>query len=146
MSLSISFLNPILELEREMEDAMPVNFLYTFPLTHEHAVNVLETAAFSPKEKQFMEEGSLQTLYHPLGSPIREHWRLEEKSYPLPRHYMKRFALGDAGNMSSLIILDYLARLRGEPFNLAGYVQAFRQQWFEKGIDPLTLEKIPKTT
>lgn len=145
-NLSISLSCPIFEVERELEVAMPVNFLYTFPLSHEQAVEILLSAPFSPKEKQFMEEGSLQTLFQPLGAHMREHWRMGDKTYPLPRHYMRRFALGDAGDMSSLIILDYLAKLHGKDFPLSSYVQAFRKQWFDKGIDPLTLEKIPKTT
>jgi hypothetical protein len=43
--------------------------------------------------------------------------------------------------MSSLIILHWLARLKGEYFNLNRYVEEFKCQWLRRGIDPLTLEK-----
>jgi hypothetical protein len=128
-----------------MENTMPVNFMYSFPLSHEQAVFILEDAPWSPAEKRWVQEGCLQSLYHPLGDEICKYWRLGDQTYPLPRHYMKRFLLGDSGDMSCLIILDFLAKLRNEKFNLAGYVHEFRRQWHSRGIDPLTLEKIRKT-
>jgi hypothetical protein len=127
-----------------VEGAMPVNFMYSFPMSHEQAVFILKDAPWSPSEKRWVSENSLQALYHPLGDEIVKYWRLNDRSYPLPRHYMKRFSLGDPGDMSCLIILDFLCWLRKEEFNLAGYVEEFRRLWFAKGIDPLTLEKIPR--
>lgn len=128
------------------EVVMPVDMRNSFPLTHEHAVEHMLKAQWTLAEKRWIEERSLATLFHPIGKPMRDYWHLEERSYPLPRHYMRRFALGDGGDMSALIILNWLALMRGEEFNLAGYVHEFRRQWLVKGIDPVTLEKIPRTT
>ncbi len=125
---------------------MPANFLYSFPLSHEQAVKILFDAPWSPQERNAITQSNLPQLFDPLGGRIREHWYLGDKSYPLPRHYMRRFGLGDDGDMSSLIILDFLAHLHSEKFNLSGYVEEFRRQWIVKGIDPVTLEKIPKTS
>lgn len=123
---------------------MPVNFMYTFPLTHEQAVFTLEDAPWTPAERGWLQNNTIQTLYHPLSAEIVRHWRLDDKTYPLPKHYRNRFSLGDPGDMSSLIILHFLSSLRGETFNMAGIVNEFRKNWFAKGIDPLTLAKIKR--
>jgi hypothetical protein len=127
-----------------VEAAMPVNFMYSFPLKHEQAVETLESAPWSPAERGWLENNQLSVVYHPLSGEMIRHWHLDDKTYPLPRHYMRRFSLGDAGDMACLIVLNLLANIRQEEFNMEGYVNEFRRVWFARGIDPLTLEKIKR--
>lgn len=128
------------------EVVMPVDLLHTFPLTHGQAVDILLDAPWTPQEQKWIEMRSLVTLFHPVGDNLRKHWWMDDKSFPLPRHYMKQYNLGDPGDMVALIILDWLARLREEQFSMSAYVNEFRRQKLSQGIDPLTLEKIPRTT
>ena len=124
-----------------MEYAMPVDLLHTFPLTHEQAVYTLLEAPWTPEEQKFIGERSLCTLMDPIGSRLRVHWYLDEPTGILPRHYKKRFALGDGGDMAALMILNWLAVLKEEQFNITSYVHELRNTWLRRGIDPLTLEK-----
>jgi hypothetical protein len=144
--LSISLRGATLELEGVTEVAMPVDLMHSFPLTHEQAVEILLEADWTPEEKKWLYCRSLVTLDKPVGSKLRQCWYLENRTFPLPHHYMKRFAIGDGGDMSSLIILDWLARVKKEEFRISAYVNEFRRQWLKRGIDPCTLEKIPRTS
>jgi hypothetical protein len=44
--------------------------------------------------------------------------------------------------MSSLIILDLLARMQGEEFNMAYYVNRYRQFWLDQRVDPVTQREL----
>jgi hypothetical protein len=85
-----------------------------------------------------MLEGGLFGLHHNFGSHLRNTWHLWEPTTPLSRHYQNCHGIGHADDMSSLIILDLLARMREEPFNLSLQVQRFRQFWIEQKIDPVS--------
>lgn len=123
---------------------MPVDLSHSFPLTHENTLWVLHHAPWPPEMKhELYNVSTLQSLFHPLGDHLRRVWFLEEKSYPLPRHYMRRFGLGAADDMICLIIQNFLCQLHQEQFDLAKFVDTFQRIWRERGCDPVTLQKLP---
>lgn len=123
---------------------MPVDFSRTFPLTHENALWVLHHAAWTSDEKfQLYNIYTLENLFHPLGDKLLIAWHLGDRSYPLPRHYMKRFGLGSSSDMICLIVQHFLCQLRQEEFHLAKFVDEFQRIWRGKGRDPVTLQKLP---
>lgn len=120
---------------------MPLEIRNTFPLSHEQAVSILINAEWSPSEQKFLDERHLTTLHKPVGDVLIKWWFLDQKSYPLPRSYMRRFALGSADDMTALIIKYWICFMRDEKFDLAQEVHSLRQTWINQGIDPVTLEK-----
>lgn len=123
---------------------MPVDFLHSFPLTHEQAVDTLVESPWSPEEMKWLSTNKFPEVYNVLHQKMLDHWYLSNRTFPLTHHYMRRFAIGDGNDMAALIVLNLLSVIRNEPFNLAGYVKSMRDQWLNKGIDPVTLEKKPK--
>jgi hypothetical protein len=121
---------------------MPCHISETLPFTHEQAVNLLLKANWTQLERKTMLEGGLFNLHHNFGEHIRNSWHLWEPTSPLARHYQKVHGIGHADDMSSLIILDLLARMRGEVFNLASHVYRYRQFWLEQKIDPVSQREI----
>jgi hypothetical protein len=123
---------------------MSVDLQYTFPLTHENALWELHHAQWEEvHKKQLYTQSTLESLYHPLGDHLKRVWYLNERSYPLPRHYMRRFGIGSSNDMICLIIQNFLCQLRQEEFHLARFVAEFQQFWRSHGRDPVTLQKLP---
>lgn len=121
---------------------MPCHLLETLPFTHEQAVDLLYRAPWTPIERTAMLDGGLVGLHHNFGTHIRNTWHLWEPTTPLSRHYQNVYGIGHADDMSSLIILDLLARMRGEPFDLQRYVERYRQFWLNQKIDPASQREI----
>lgn len=117
---------------------MPCRILETFPFTHSHAVEILAHEPWTQDEISAMLRGGLASLHHNFGQHIRNIWQLWEPSSPLSRHYQKVHGLGHADDMSSLIILNLLARLRDEEFDMAYHVDRYRKFWLERNVDPVS--------
>lgn len=115
---------------------MPCHILETLPFSHEQAVTLLMKAPWDDSERRAMLQGGLVGLHHNFGEHLRNTWHLWEPTSPLARHYQKVHGIGHADDMSSLIILDLLARMRGEPFNLRYHVDRYRKFWLDQRIDP----------
>lgn len=123
---------------------MPVDLSHSFPLTHEHALWVLHHAPWDVyTKKQLFDVSSLESLFQPLGSHLKRVWFLENQSFPLPRHYMRRFGIGAADDMVCLVIQNFLCQIRQEEFNIALFVSACQRVWRSQGKDPVTLQKLP---
>jgi hypothetical protein len=128
-----------------MEVVMPVDFQHTFPLSHENALWCLHHAPWNQETKQQLYNiSTLESLHRPLGDHLKRVWYLADRSYPLPRHYMKRFGLGSPDDMICLVIQHFLCQLRQEEFHLARFVAEFQRFWRDKGKDPVTLQDIPR--
>lgn len=117
---------------------MPCHIHETLPFTHDQAVDLLLKAPWTQLERRAMLEGGLVGLHHNFGTHLRNTWHLFEPSSPLARHYQRVYGIGHADDMSSLIILDLLARMRGESFNMTSHVYRYRQFWLDQRIDPVS--------
>jgi hypothetical protein len=123
---------------------MSADFQHTFPITHENALHCLHHADWNRETKfQLFNVSTLETLHRPLGDTLKRVWFLYDKSFPLPRHYMRRFGLGSPDDMVCLIIQNFLCQIRQEEFHLARFVSEFQRFWREKGRDPVTLQLLP---
>jgi hypothetical protein len=123
---------------------MSVDFQHTFPLTHENALWCLHHAPWNNGTKhQLYKISTLQTLHRPLGDHLKRVWYLGDRSYPLPRHYMRRFGLGSADDIVCLIIQNFLCQLRQEDFHMTRFVSTCQNFWRERGKDPVTLQDLP---
>jgi hypothetical protein len=122
---------------------MPLNIRETFPLTHEQAVTILVEANWSPPERVVLCRSSATELHNGAGLALRENWYLTDKTFPLSRHYQRRFGLGHADDMSRLILSDFVARLRKQSYNVEQEACVLRKHWTDQGVDPLTLERSP---
>lgn len=121
---------------------MPCHILETLPFTHDQAVNLLLQAPWNQIERKAMLDGGLFGLHHNFGEHLRNTWHLFEPTTPLARHYQTVYGIGHADDMSSLIILDLLARMRGESFDINFYVQRYREFWLNQKIDPVTQREL----
>lgn len=117
---------------------MPCHILETLPFTHNQAVNILLKATWTQAERIMMLEGGLVALHHNFGKHIRDSWHLWEPTSPLARYYQRFYGIGHADDMSSLIILDLLCRMRGESFDMRHYVEKYRDFWLNQKIDPVS--------
>lgn len=122
---------------------MPLDLKKTFPLTHENAVGILRDAPWTDREKTFLAKYSLATTIKPLGEQLRRYWYLDEESSILGRHYRERFNLGYGEDMAAMVLEHWFCTMRMENFNSNRFAQSLRQEWLVKGIDPITLRKIP---
>lgn len=122
---------------------MPLDIRQTFPLTHEQAVKVLRDAPWTDRESAFLENYSLATTLQPIGSQLRKYWYLDEETSILGRHYRERFSLGDGTDMAAMVLEHWFCLMREDKFNAERFAQSLRQEWLAKGIDPLTMRKIP---
>lgn len=114
----------------------------TFPLDHEQAVRILVNAKWDEQEKKVLRRAMLATLHHGFGTGIRDWWHLNDQTYPLTRWYMDNLSIGHGDDISSLIILDFLARYNDTEFNLDRQATKYREHWLSQGLDPITLEKV----
>jgi hypothetical protein len=121
---------------------MTLNIKETFPLTHEQAVKTLTEADWSIEEVEVLLKFSPVDLHNGVGAILRESWYLQEISFPLNRHYRRRFGLGHADDMCRLILAEFLATLRKESFVLKQEAEMLRDHWLNQGMDPLTLSRI----
>lgn len=124
---------------------MRVNLQSTFPLTHEHTLWILHNYGWTSEEKKTLfNEHSLESLYVPVGNEIRRCWGLGDVSYPLPRHYMRRFNVGSPNDMVCLILQHFLCQIKQQEFNIALFVSEIHQNWRSRGKDPVTMKELPK--
>lgn len=121
---------------------MPCHILETLPFTHEQAVDQLLRAPWTDIERRAMLESRLVGLHHNFGKHIRNSWHLWEATTPLSRHYQTVHGIGHADDMSSLIILDLLARMEGGVFDMRYHVARFRQFWLDQHIDPVSQREL----
>ena len=123
---------------------MPVDFTHTFPLSHENALFCLHHARWDEySKKQLYKQSTLESLHRPLGDHLKRVWYLTDMSFPLPRHYMRRFGLGSPDDIVCLIIQNFLCELRQEEFHIARFVATCQNFWWERGKDPVTLKHLP---
>jgi hypothetical protein len=122
---------------------MPLDIRHSFPITHEQAVKILRDAPWTDREAAFLSKYSLATTIQPIGGQLRKYWYLDEETSILGRHYRERFSLGDGSDMASMVLENWFCLMRGETFNMTRFAQSLRQEWLVKGIDPLTMRKIP---
>jgi len=121
---------------------MPIDLSGTLPFNHEQAVTTLMSGDWSVDEKRIIIEGGAVCLHHTMGTVIRNSWGLHERSYPLSRFYRDRYGIGHGDDMSSLILHDFVERMRGETgFSLEHEVLWLKKHWLDQGVDPLTLER-----
>lgn len=133
-----------LEVRGATEVVMSVDFSHTFPLTHENALWCLHHATWPDvMKRELYSISTLKSLHRPLGDHLKRAWYLEEKSFPLPRHYMRRFGLGSSDDIVCLIIQNFLCQLRQEEFHMARFVSVCQNFWRGQGRDPVTLQKVP---
>jgi hypothetical protein len=121
---------------------MPLNLRETFPFTHEQAVATLYEADWSQREKETLLNAGVNTLHNGIGNSLRTAWGLKDPTYPLSKHYRKRFGLGHADDMSQLILRNFVALMRGESFSMECEVSWLKKHWLDQGVNPLTLERI----
>jgi hypothetical protein len=121
---------------------MPCHILETLPFTHEQAVGILVNSPWETGEVKSMLDGGLPALHHNFGTHLRNVWHLWEPTSPLSRHYQRAHRIGHADDMSSLIILDLLSRLRSQPFDLAYHVSRYRNFWLSRKIDPVSQKEM----
>lgn len=121
---------------------MPFHIQETLPFSHEQAVKLLYEAPWSKEERKFIVQGGLVALHEGFGREIRNCWHLWEPTSPLARHYQKVYGIGHADDMSSLIIEDLVARMRGEDFNIHARVRRYRDFWLSNKVDPVTQREI----
>lgn len=121
---------------------MGIDLRETFPLDHEHAVRALLNAKWDAEENRQLDKRELATLHHGFGTALRNFWQLHERTSPLSRYYQRRYGLSHADDTSALIIEDFLARRKGEKFDINASVRRKKKHWLDIGIDPLTLEKV----
>jgi hypothetical protein len=80
------------------------------------------------------------TMHHGYGQMIRNAWGLWNGS-ELKNHFMERFGLGHADDMSGLIIEGLEAKVREQPYTedmINDRVEQFKNHWITLGINPLT--------
>ncbi|MGD9713961.1 MAG: DUF6794 domain-containing protein [Thermomicrobiales bacterium] len=121
---------------------MPFEIKDTLPFTHEQAVTMLTEAPWTEQERKLICDGGLVFLHHGFGGQIRDYWHLWEPTTPLSRHYQQKFGLGHADDMSTLIIEDMVARLRGERYAMDIRVQRIKKYWLNQNVDPLYMKEI----
>lgn len=121
---------------------MPVNIRDTFPLTHEHAVSTLVDAEWTREDRVKLMEATSIELHHTVGTALRTHWYLNERTSPLSRHYQRRFGLGYADDMSRLILRQFISELRCVSYDLQAEVDTLLKHWIMRGVNPLTLDRI----
>lgn len=83
------------------------------------------------------------TMHHGYGQMIRNAWGLWNGSV-LKDHFIERFGLGHADDMSGLIIEGLEAKIQGKPYTerqINRRVRSYKRHWRKVGIDPLTQEK-----
>lgn len=120
---------------------MPITLKDHFPLTHELAVQALMNAPWTESEVKHIRDGAAM-MHHGFGTNMRNSWQLWEKTSPLHLHYRKKYGLGHADDMSGLILGDFVARMNGQPFDLAAEILYYKNHWLKQGIDPETLEPV----
>lgn len=108
------------------------------PSTHEAAVNAF-CDALEQEEIDLIRLPGFRaaSTHHSIGRHIRNAWSLWDVRTPLSRHYQQRWRLAHADDLSSLIIGEACANVRGEGFDRDGEVARFHAHWKAQGVDPM---------
>ena len=83
----------------------------------------------------------LADMHHTVGRYIRNSWSLWERETALVQHYIARFGLAHADDLSGLMLEQALCEVRGQAFDIEAKVRHYLEHWREQGVDPITLER-----
>ena len=82
-------------------------------------------------------------LHHSFGQALRNGWGLWNGSV-LKDHFMERFGLGHADDMSGIILDSVRAKILNREFDVEAAAAKYRAYWPDNyGIDALTQKPIP---
>lgn len=116
------------------------------PATYGAAVAAFRAALTPDDLASLLRHGSaraaLACAHHSGGQYIRNAWSLWDQDTPLLRD-MKAKGLFHADDISSAIIMEAIADMFGERFDLEAHVRHCREHWLAINVDPDTGEKLP---
>lgn len=72
-------------------------------------------------------------MHHGLGQWLRNNWGLWESKNSLCQWFQNEHDITHADDMSSLILGEAVARMRGEIFDFVGAVERFHEHWKRYG-------------
>lgn len=127
---------------------MPMDFQgSTQPPTFEEAVEFI-VLNLNEDEKDGLRKDGAKGMHFGPCMAMRNGWNLwgvgPEKSRTLHEHFVERFRLGCADDMSGMIMAGVIAQLRGETLDLDAEVKRYHDHWARYEIDPATMKKIEK--
>lgn len=128
---------------------MPINLRITQPKTLEGAVDFIVNQMSDDEKKFVLTHGATQ-LHMTVGMALRNEWNLwgtqEDKPKWLHDHFVKRFGLGIADDMSCLILEGVEARVQGRDPRYDDSVMKFRRFWKDQNRSPLDGSKLSQRT
>ena len=126
---------------------MPINFDAGVPATLEEAIDRVAASMTEDERAAFAFTGA-EGAHFWLGALIRGGWGLWCRPYTIAKgaklteHFVKRFGLGHADDISNLILLGVELKLNphlGDPgIALQARANELKQFWIDEGRDPVT--------
>lgn len=99
------------------------------PATYEEALGRLVEAKYDLEP----------TLVHHFGGmALRNAWQLWHAGTPLHDHFLTRFKLWHADDMSGLLLDEAFAVSKGVSFDRQAKIDHFHDHWRKAGLDPFT--------
>jgi hypothetical protein len=103
------------------------------PKNLEEALEILDGLAET--DKSYLKANGSVSVHFGFGGWLRNNWSLWEKDTPFVLWFNK-LGIYHADDMSGIILEAFIARLRGEPYDMQPTIQRYRNHWSSIGLDP----------
>tara|TARA_Y100000034_G_scaffold43496_3_gene53128 strand:- start:43056 stop:43415 length:360 start_codon:yes stop_codon:yes gene_type:complete len=107
--------------------------LDTVPSTLEGAVKMI-VEALDEEEIAFIHRNESCAIHHGFGRSTRNNWSLWDRETPLVRHFLERFNIGHADDISGMLMDCTWKSVKGEPWELEKQVERYHTHWKACGL------------
>lgn len=84
--------------------------------------------------------------HHCSSRNLRNEWRMADKESMLSKSAVQTYGLIHPDDISGLIVRGGVAKYRGEDYFgvVANEAMRYKAHWISRGLDPATMERLPK--
>jgi hypothetical protein len=112
---------------------MPKIDLDKVPSTLEAAVEMI-VSGLDEEEVKFIQENASCTIHHSFGTTTRNNWSLWDRETPLVLHFLERFNIAHADDISGILMDCTWRSVKGEPWKLEEQVERYHTHWKNCGL------------
>lgn len=115
---------------------MPVVWADHNPKTLFEAVDII-AGNLDSEEIKYIHDNGATSVHHWFGMAMRNNWGLWQGS-DLRKHFIKRYGIKHADDMSALILDAVEAQVKGTPWNEGDaeiHADRYKQHWIDTGCD-----------
>lgn len=112
---------------------MPKIDLDKAPTTLEDAVKMI-VDGLDQEEIKFIQNNICCSIHHSFGRAIRNNWSLWDRETPLVLHFLERFNIVHADDISGMLMECTWRLVKGESWKLEEQVERYHTHWKNCGL------------